>query len=136
MPGKEGLLWQAHRREHRALRRELKRQAREYERRLSDLNHEAARIASRDAFFLPREVYENGQREVESRAETLAKRTEEIAAALPAYVTRDVFDSVTQARDARLKVVEDWKNKATGAAVILSLISGAIGAAIVKVLGG
>lgn len=93
------------------------------------LNHEATRIAADKATYLPRELYEQGQREVMRRSELLAS-------AASTFVTRDVFDAEIGARDATIDALVTWKNRATGGFAVLTLVSGAVGAAIVKVLGG
>lgn len=45
---------------------ELKKQATEYERRLSDLNHEAARVASANALNVNKEVYDSDQKALDA----------------------------------------------------------------------
>lgn len=49
----------------------LKNQAKEYERRLGELNHEAARIKEIQATYLPREVYENNHKELTTKVEKI-----------------------------------------------------------------
>lgn len=144
--------WVAHATVHELEQRALRLQHEEYERRLDDLNHENARVAANTAQFAsresvegsvreltsriesnaqllagmtPREVYESTQREVQQRAEALANT-------VTAKPSKEEHNSLAD----RTKALEDWKNKATGAAVILTLVSGAVGAVIAKALGG
>lgn len=51
------------------------------------------------------------------------------------FISNEVYLTERRSTDARLKLVEDWKNKATGAAVILTLVAGAVGAAVAKAFG-
>ena len=48
-------------------------QAKEYERRLADLNGEAARLMEMQSKYLPRETYEIQHRELQSKIETNQK---------------------------------------------------------------
>lgn len=120
--------WVAHAVVHELEAQALRLQHQEYERRLQDLNHEAARINAANAANVSREVYDAEQKEVARRAAALAE-------ALPTYVTREIVEAQARAYDGRVKALEDWRNKATGAAVILTLVAGAVGAAIAKALG-
>jgi hypothetical protein len=49
----------------------LKLQAKEYERRLNDLNGEAGRLRSMQQTYMPREVFETVMRDMENRIEVL-----------------------------------------------------------------
>lgn len=51
------------------------------------------------------------------------------------FVSNEVYLTERRSTETRLKLVEDWKNRAMGAAVILTLVSGAVGAVIAKALG-
>lgn len=51
----------------------LKIQAREYERRLETLNHEAQQLKDMQAKYLPREVYEANYKETNTKIEALQK---------------------------------------------------------------
>lgn len=51
------------------------------------------------------------------------------------FVSLDQYVSDKRASDARLKIQEDWRNKAMGGAVILVLLAGTVGAAIAKAFG-
>ena len=48
-------------------------QAKEYERRLESLNHEAERLRVMQATYLPREVYETHHKELKNKIEALQK---------------------------------------------------------------
>lgn len=153
--------WIAHAKVHELEGTALQLQHVETGRRLGELNHENARVlaaegryathetvgglASQVAKMLPREVYESTQKEVATKAEVLAatvsgKPSMEQHESLDARVKNIELNQVQLgdvARNAdRIKIIEDWKNKAMGAAVILTLISGAVGAVIAKALGG
>lgn len=120
--------WIAHAEVHELEAQALRLQHTEYERRLETLNHEAARIAGRDAAFVPREVYDSDYKEV-------IRRLELATAQQGGYVTREVYDADAGSLRDKVQLLDNWKNKATGAAVILTLIAGAVGAAIAKALG-
>jgi len=51
----------------------LELQAKEYERRLENLNHEAERLRSMASTYLPRELYEAKNKEIEIKIESLQK---------------------------------------------------------------
>ncbi len=51
-------------------------------------------------------------------------------------VSREAFDAEMDAKDQRLSQLENWRSKATGAAAVLALIAGVIGAAVMRALGG
>jgi len=65
--------WDAHERQHRLEARALELQAREYERRLSDLNHAHQQAQDVQGTYLPREVYESQQRESDVKINNLEK---------------------------------------------------------------
>jgi hypothetical protein len=48
-------------------------QAKEYERRLADLNNEAARLHQMQTTYLPREIYEAHHRELENKIDALQR---------------------------------------------------------------
>jgi hypothetical protein len=52
------------------------------------------------------------------------------------FVRTGQFDAELKAVNLRLSAVESWKSKATGAAVVLTLFAGAVGAAVMRVLTG
>jgi len=98
----------------------LRLQAREYKRRLKVLNGESGRIAEIAKKSVTAEKFEDYQASqatalglaLEAKDVTLARLTERIAA------------------------LENWKAKATGVGAVLVLISGFIGAAIMRAIGG
>jgi hypothetical protein len=85
--------------------------AKELERRLGILNHAHEQSVADRADFVTRDKFE-------TRALTVDNRMEEQAKAM----------------DARLKDLESFRSRATGAAVALSLFAGAIGAAIARAI--
>lgn len=135
-------------------------QAAEYERRLADLNHEAQRIAGRDAIYasrefvdglvssledkleqqsgvlgitLPREVFDTFVREtykVESE-----RREVRLVAVENSVIARAGIADAVERDDVRLKSLEDWKARAAGFGALLAIISGVVGAAIARALG-
>ncbi len=88
-------------------------QAREYERRLDILNNENGRILDVQSHSVTAEKFED------------YRSTQETALNLALELVNN-----------RLGSLENWKAKATGVGVVLVLVSGAIGAAIVRALGG
>jgi hypothetical protein len=99
--------------ENRGTRRALKLQATEYERRLTALNGENQRILSVQNSSVTAEKFED------------YKTTQEAALKL----------ALEQATG-RLKALEDWRSRATGIGAVLVLVSGAVGAAIMRALTG
>lgn len=93
--------------------RALELQAAEYTRRLDDLNHAHQQREERDRDYIMREVFEASQ-----VAETTARQL------------------AFERQDDRLKSLENWRSRASGVAVVVALFAGAVGAAIMKVLGG
>ncbi len=87
-------------------------QAREYERRLKSLNGENRRILQVQASSVTAEKFDD------------YKTTQATALNLALELV-----------NGRLATLENWKAKATGVGVVLVLISGVVGAAILRVLG-
>jgi len=79
-------------------------QAKEYERRLAGLNHEAEQLRRMQATYLPREVYEAEARELRTRAETLKLTATEQAAQQTATATMVASLSAGQTWLARLVI--------------------------------
>jgi hypothetical protein len=52
------------------------------------------------------------------------------------YVTQSEIKALAEKIDTALQPLENFRSKATGAALVLTLVSGVVGAAIFKVLGG
>jgi hypothetical protein len=99
--------------ETRAVRRALRLQAKEYERRLTDLNHENDRVRQIQADTLSGDKFED------------YKTTQETALKL-----------ALDRQDDRIKALENWKARATGIGIVLVLFAGAVGAAIMRALTG
>jgi hypothetical protein len=51
-------------------------------------------------------------------------------------VGREVFNREVENLDGKIDVLRSWQNKAAGAAVILAIVAGTIGALILKLFGG
>ena len=94
-----------------ALRRALRLQAREYERRLRALNGENQRILNVQNNSVTAEKFDD------------YKTTQETALKI-----------ALDRQDDRLKSLEDWKARAIGMGVVLVLFAGAVGAAVMRAL--
>lgn len=75
-------------------RRARRLQAKEYERRLAELNHENARLLARDAIFLPREVFDGYVTEAAAREQL---RTEALRLARSQRITTVAFSIIAAA---------------------------------------
>lgn len=75
-------------------------------------------------------------RNLELRLEKLNELRQEVTQDRANYITRDKSEAEAQATDVRLSALENWRSRATGAAVILGLFAGVIGAALMRVFGG
>lgn len=73
---------------------------------------------------------------VDLRLEKLNELRSEVLQDRGQFVRRDVYDNDKKGRDLRLQRLESWQARASGAAVILTLIAGLIGAAVMRALGG
>ncbi len=93
-------------------RRALKLQAKEYKRRLKVLNGENRRIGAIQTASVSAEKFED------------YRKTQETA-----------LDIALDRQDGRLTSLEQWKARATGVGVVLVLVSGVIGAAVMRALG-
>lgn len=133
----EAAAWKAHEHIHKKDADALALQLTETLRRLDELNHAHEQAREKERDFVPRETHEGAIRELNAAVATAQAFT---ATSLP----REVFENFIKeqyrpdmvARDATLKSLQDWRNKATGATVILTLAAGVIGAAVMKALGG
>lgn len=137
--GVESERWAHHAEVHRLEALALSLDAKEKERRLDTLNHAHEQAREKERDFVPRETYEGGMA-------ALTAALTGIQGTLGITLPREVFDQAQResaarlelaldTADRRVKALEDWKNKAMGAAAILALVSGAIGAVIAKTLG-
>jgi hypothetical protein len=95
------------------------------------------------AFSGQQEALRVAKVEYDARLEKLNELRAEVTRDRALFITTDRFDGeqrvASQARDAvanRVSALENWKAKATGAAVVLTIIAGAIGAAVAKAFGG
>jgi hypothetical protein len=83
---------------------------------------QAALIAARDSISARLEVLN------ELRSDVVKDRTQ--------FITREAFEAQYDGLERRCGQLENWRAKATGVGAVLVIVSGAIGAAIFKVLGG
>ena len=90
---------------------------------------QAAFIAQQNALTL-------AAKNLELRLEKLNEMRQEVTQDRASYQTRDRAEAMFDAVEARLGALENWRSRATGAAVVLGLFAGAIGAVITKTLGG
>ena len=74
--------------------------------------------------------------EYERRLETLNHAHQEAQRVAHTYITLDKWEDNHSTLATRVEVLENWRARATGAAVVLTMFAGAVGAAIVKVFGG
>lgn len=100
---------------------------------------EALRVADREALALQAVEYER-------RLEALNHAHERAAEVAHSYVTLDKYEALRTAdavalnlaltrADEKIAVLEKWRAKAVGAASVLTLFAGLIGAAVARVLG-
>lgn len=75
-------------------------------------------------------------REMERRLESLNELRNQVIQDRHMFVTEAKYNAAIEARDHRISALENWRSKATGVALVLALFAGAIGAAVMKVLGG
>jgi hypothetical protein len=73
---------------------------------------------------------------IEQRLQGLNELRSDVVKDRNQFVTRSTYDAEMDARDLRIASLENWKAKATGAGVILTLFAGAVGAAIARLIGG
>lgn len=121
---------------------------RDIESKLEALVRTQDRIATNTGQFVTHDTYDAETRARGDRLSNLERANfvtpEQMAAALKeisarvSFLERANYTTPTALEPflVRLATLENWKAKATGAAVILTLLSGAIGAAIFKVFGG
>jgi len=78
---------------------------------------------------------EQARRAIDLRLEKLNELRSEVIQDRGEYLRRDVFDSQLQGVLKQISELADFRSRALGLAVVLSLISGAIGAVIGRLLG-
>jgi len=61
---------------------------------------------------------------------------EQISSERGLYATKDDIGNLVEKVDGLIKPVQNWQAKATGAAVVLALIAGTIGALVARLFGG
>lgn len=88
------------------------------------------------AFVAQQSALNLATRNLELRLEKLNELRQEVTQDRANYITRDKAEADSDAFGQRLSALENWRSRATGAAVILGLFAGAIGAALMKVFGG
>jgi len=89
----------------------LKLQAKEYKRRLSDLNGEAGRLRSIQATYIPREVFENSLKTVSEKTEAAAK---------------SLADKQQELINTTITPMVLWQSKLQGKIAVIVIVGGAI----------
>jgi hypothetical protein len=85
---------------------------------------------------LEQEAIKQAREQMELRLGKLNELRSEVIQDRGEYLRRDVFESQFDPLMKRLQLLESFKASAMGAAAVLCLVSGAIGAAILKLFGG
>jgi len=88
----------------------------EFRQSLEDFQHRA----------VSRELFDQRGLNVDTRLGTIER----------SIVGREVFNREVENLDGKIDVLRSWQNKAAGAAVILAIVAGTIGALILKLFGG
>jgi len=96
---------------------------REYIERVFDEKEKALQLA----FRAQQEALALASRTLELRLEKLNELRQEVTQDRGNYVTKDKFDSSWEARDTRIKILEDWRSQAIGFGAALALIAGIAG---------
>src|SRR6185503_1204963 len=86
-------------------------QAKEYKRRLSDLNGEAGRLRSIQATYIPREVFENSLKTVSEKTEAAAK---------------SLADKQQELINTTITPMVLWQSKLQGKIAVIVIVGGAI----------
>ena len=97
----------------------LRLQAREYKRRLQDLNGEAQRLRDMQATYIPREVYENSLQSVLEKTEAAA---------------RSVEDRQQELVDKTIQPMHTWQTKLQGKIAIIVIVGGAVWGVVVAIM--
>ena len=98
--------------------------------------HNDAWRAHSEKHRLENVAIEQARNAIDLRLEKLNELRSEVIQDRGEYVRRDVHDSQIKGLQDKLDALESFRTKAVGAAAVLTLVSGAVGAAIVKALGG
>lgn len=94
--------------------------------RLDAMNEFRSALADQSNKAVTRDIFDQ-------RAESVDSRLGRIESNL---IGREAFSREINQLDEKIDILNTWKSKATGAAIILTLVAGVIGAAILKVFGG
>lgn len=97
----------------------LRLQAKEYKRRLSDLNGEAERLRNIQATYIPREVFENSLKTVSDKTEAAA---------------HSLADKQQELVDKTIAPMHTWQTKLQGKIAIIVIVGGAIWGIIVSLM--
>ena len=97
----------------------LKLQAKEYQRRLKDLNGEAERLRNIQATYIPREVFENSLKTVSDKTEAAA---------------RALAEKQDELVDKTITPMHIWQTKLQGKIAIIVIVGGAIWGVIVSLM--
>jgi hypothetical protein len=101
-------------------REALQLQAAEYQRRLSDLNHAHQRIVDIQSKSVTAEKFDDYQKSQKAALDLALK----------------AVDEAMDRAEARIGSLEQHRSKAVGAATVLVLFAGLVGAAVMRALGG
>ena len=102
----------------------------EYIERVFDEKEKALQLA----FRAQQEALALASRTLELRLEKLNELRQEVTQDRGNYVTKDKFESTLEARDTRIKVLEDWRNRALGFGTAIAVIAGIVGGVADRVL--
>lgn len=97
----------------------LRLQAKEYRRRLSELNGEAGRLRNMQTTYIPREVFENSLKSESEKREAAAKA---LAAKQQELVDNTIMPMVS------------WQNKLQGKIAIIVIVGGAIWGIVIAIV--
>lgn len=118
--------WLAHARQHDAEQRSVDQARETMEQRLNAMNEFRASLTDVVNRTISRELFDQRTESVDARLGAIERN----------LIGREVFKRENEATDTRLATLEQWRARAGGAAIVLTLVAGAIGAAVMKVLGG
>jgi hypothetical protein len=144
-------LFEEHRRMHEELAKGITVALASVDARLQSMNEFRASLDDVVRNTVSRDTWEQGRQQSEQRLEAFAAdlrdRLDLGLATANKHVDRDLFDqraalvddritALETSQDIRIKALENWRSRAAGAAIVLSLFAGVLGAAVVRALGG
>lgn len=140
-----------HRRMHDELAKGIEVALQSVDSRLASMNEFRAALNDLVRKTVDRATYEAShsanQQRIDQVSADLRDRLDQGLATANKHLDREVFDAraktvderfsaLDAAMDARLKSLENWRSRAAGASIVLTLFAGIIGAAVVRALGG